>query len=43
MRKILISATVSVAMLMAASNVRAQVDLSQYADLEGFLDMGRIR
>jgi hypothetical protein len=39
MRKILMSATVGLAVLMGASSVKAQVDLSQYADPEGFLDV----
>jgi hypothetical protein len=39
MHKILISATTAVAMVMAGSTAKAQVDLSAYADPEGFLDV----
>src|SRR5882757_7220466 len=39
MRKIMISVAMGVAMTMAASGARAQVDLSAYADAEGFLDI----
>jgi hypothetical protein len=39
MRKILMAVTVGVAMLMAGSSARAQVNLSEYADPEGFLDI----
>jgi HdeA/HdeB family len=39
MRKILIAATLGAAMLMAGSGAKAQVDLSAYADPEGFLDV----
>jgi hypothetical protein len=39
MRKILITVTLSAAMLTAGSGAKAQVDLSAYADAEGFLDV----
>jgi hypothetical protein len=39
MRKILMAVTVGAAMLMAGSNAKAQVNLSEYADPEGFLDI----
>jgi hypothetical protein len=39
MRKILIAVTFGTAMLMASSGARAQVNLSEYADPEGFLDI----
>jgi hypothetical protein len=39
MRKTLISVAMSAAMMMAGSGVKAQVDLSTYADSEGFLDI----
>jgi hypothetical protein len=39
MRKILMTVTVGAAMLMAGSSARAQVNLSEYADPEGFLDI----
>ena len=39
MRKILISVAMSAAMMTAASGVKAQVDLSTYADADGFLDI----
>jgi predicted deacetylase len=39
MHKILISAATAVAMVMAGSTAKAQVDLSAYADPEGFLDV----
>jgi HdeA/HdeB family len=39
MRKVLISVAMSVAMVMAGSGAQAQVDLSAYADPEGFLDI----
>src|SRR3981189_2390680 len=39
MRKIMISVAMGVAITMAASGARAQVDLSAYADAEGFLDI----
>jgi len=39
MRKILISATIGVAITLAGSGAKAQVDLSAYADPEGFLDI----
>jgi hypothetical protein len=39
MHKILISAATAVAIVMAGSTAKAQVDLSAYADPEGFLDV----
>jgi len=39
MRKSLIVVTLGAAMLMAGSSARAQVNLSEYADPEGFLDI----
>jgi len=39
MRKILISATIGLAITLAGSGAKAQVDLSAYADPEGFLDI----
>src|SRR4249919_2119446 len=39
MRKILISVAMSAAMMTAGSGAKAQVDLSTYADPEGFLDI----
>jgi hypothetical protein len=39
MRKILISVAMAAAMVMAGSVAKAQVDLSAYADPEGFLDV----
>ena len=39
MRKLMISTAIGVAMMMAGSTARAQVDLSAYADAEGFLDV----
>jgi HdeA/HdeB family len=39
MRKILMTVTLSAAMLTALSGAKAQVDLSAYADAEGFLDV----
>jgi len=39
MRKILISAAMAAAMMTASSGAKAQVDLSAYADPEGFLDV----
>src|SRR4249919_2899298 len=39
MRKILISVAMSAAMMAASSGAKAQVDLSTYADPEGFLDV----
>jgi hypothetical protein len=39
MRKILMAVTMGAAMLMASSGAKAQVDLSAYADPEGFLDV----
>jgi hypothetical protein len=39
MRKIMISAAIGVAILMSGSTAKAQVDLSAYADPEGFLDV----
>jgi hypothetical protein len=39
MRKLLISTAIGVAMMMAGSTAKAQVDLSAYADAEGFLDV----
>jgi len=35
----LMSATVAAALIMAGSNAKAQVNLSEYADPEGFLDV----
>jgi hypothetical protein len=39
MRKIMISAAVGLAITMAGSGAQAQVNLSEYADPEGFLDV----
>jgi hypothetical protein len=39
MRKIVMAVTLGAAMLMAGSSAKAQVNLSQYADPEGFLDV----
>jgi HdeA/HdeB family len=39
MRKMLMSATVAAALIMAGSSAKAQVNLSEYADAEGFLDI----
>ena len=39
MRKILIPAAVAIVVMMAGSAAKAQVDLSAYADPEGFLDV----
>jgi hypothetical protein len=39
MRKILISVAMAAAMMTANSGAKAQVDLSTYADAEGFLDV----
>jgi HdeA/HdeB family protein len=39
MRKILISVAMSAAIMTAGSGAKAQVDLSAYADAEGFLDI----
>jgi HdeA/HdeB family len=39
MRKFLMAVALGAAMLMAGSSVKAQVDLSAYADPEGFLDV----
>ena len=39
MRKMLISATVAAALIMAGSSAKAQVNLSEYVDAEGFLDI----
>jgi hypothetical protein len=39
MRKMLISVAMSAAMMTAGSGAKAQVDLSAYADAEGFLDI----
>ena len=39
MRKIFISVAMSAAMMTAGSGAKAQVDLSAYADAEGFLDI----
>jgi hypothetical protein len=39
MRKILTAVILGAAMLMSGSSVKAQVDLSAYADAEGFLDV----
>lgn len=39
MRKIIILAAVGLAMAMGGSGARAQVNLSEYADPEGFLDV----
>jgi HdeA/HdeB family len=39
MHKILISAAMVVAIMLAGSTAKAQVDLSAYADPEGFLDV----
>jgi HdeA/HdeB family len=39
MRKSLMATTLGAAMLMAGSSAKAQVNLSEYADPEGFLDI----
>jgi hypothetical protein len=39
LHKLLISTAIAAAMMMANSTARAQVDLSAYADAEGFLDV----
>ena len=39
MRKLLISVAMAAAMMTAGSDAKAQVDLSTYADAEGFLDI----
>ena len=39
MRKFLVSIAIGIAMMMANSTAKAQVDLSAYADAEGFLDV----
>ncbi|HWJ18011.1 MAG TPA: HdeA/HdeB family chaperone [Geobacterales bacterium] len=39
MRKLLISTATGVVMMIAGSTAKAQVDLSAYADAEGFLDV----
>jgi HdeA/HdeB family len=39
MRKILISAAMGLAITFAASSAKAQVNLSEYADPDGFLDI----
>jgi hypothetical protein len=39
MRNILMAGAVGAVMLMAGSSARAQVNLSEYADPEGFLDI----
>jgi hypothetical protein len=39
MRNMLMAVTVGAAMLIAGSSARAQVNLSEYADSEGFLDV----
>jgi HdeA/HdeB family len=39
MRKLLISTAIGVAVMIAGSVAKAQVDLSTYADAEGFLDV----
>src|SRR5450432_2778775 len=39
MRKIFIAAATAAAMMTAGSSAKAQVDLSTYADSEGFLDI----
>jgi HdeA/HdeB family len=39
MHKLLISVAMSAAIMMAGSGAKAQVDLSAYADAEGFLDI----
>ena len=39
MRKLLMSAAMCAAMTMASSGARAQVNLSEYADPEGYLDV----
>ena len=39
MRKILVSAAAGVMMIAADSSAKAQVNLSEYADPEGFLDI----
>jgi len=39
MRKMLMSAAVTAALIMAGSSSKAQVNLSTYADPEGFLDV----
>jgi len=38
-RKLLISVAMSAAMMVTGSSAKAQVDLSAYADAEGFLDI----
>jgi hypothetical protein len=39
MRKMLMSATVTAILIIAGSSAKAQVNLSEYADPEGFLDV----
>ena len=39
MRNMLMSAAVTAALVMAGSSAKAQVNLSEYADAEGFLDV----
>jgi len=39
MRRLLISTAIGFAMMMTGSTAKAQVDLSAYADAEGFLDV----
>jgi HdeA/HdeB family len=39
MRRLLISAAIGVAMMTSGPGAKAQVDLSAYADAEGFLDI----
>jgi hypothetical protein len=39
MRKVLMPAVIGVAIMMAGSSAKAQVNLSEYADPEGFLDI----
>jgi hypothetical protein len=39
MRNMLMSAAVTAALVMAGSSAKAQVNLSEYADAEGFLDI----
>jgi hypothetical protein len=39
MRNVLMAATVAATMLIAGSGARAQVNLSEYADPDGFLDI----
>ena len=39
MQKLLISTAMGVAVMMAGSTAKAQVDLRTYADREGFLDV----